>query len=70
MSENNDQLSPHTALLTWQNDIYLNGLMGRRPETPIIFETLEARAREKLTPEAYGYIAGGAGAERTMAANL
>lgn len=70
MSENNDQPAPHTALLTRQNDIYLGGLMGRRPDTPIIFETLEAQAREKLTPEAYGYIAGGAGAERTMAANL
>ncbi|HET9111180.1 MAG TPA: lactate 2-monooxygenase [Ktedonobacterales bacterium] len=64
-----DPVSPMPALLARQTQIYLNGLQGQRPTVPIAFETLEARAREKLTPEAYDYIAGAAGSEVTMRAN-
>jgi lactate 2-monooxygenase len=53
-----------------QNAIYLAGLTGQRPTTPISFEQLEAQARAKLSDAAYGYIAGGAGNEDTMRANL
>jgi lactate 2-monooxygenase len=53
-----------------QNDIYLRGLAGARPELPLTAEGLEARAREVMTPEAFAYVAGGAGAEHTMRANL
>jgi lactate 2-monooxygenase len=53
-----------------QNDIYLRGLAGARPELPMTAEGLERRAREAMTPEAFAYVAGGAGAEHTMRANL
>ena len=40
------------------------------PELPVAFEDWEARAREVLDPGAFGYVAGGAGSEDTMRANL
>ena len=52
-----------------QFQIYLSGLAGQRPAYPLSYEELERQAREKLTPEAYGYVAGGAGGEQTMRAN-
>ena len=54
----------------YQNEIYLGGLAGQKPELPISYADLEARAKEVLTPEAYGYVAGGAGSEDTMRQNL
>ena len=54
----------------YQNEIYLGGLGGTKPELPISYEDLERRAREVMTPEAYGYVAGGAGSEDTMRQNL
>lgn len=53
-----------------QLQIYLAGLQGQRPAAPVSVEALEQRARELLSPEAYGYVAGGAGGEDTMRANL
>ena len=38
---------------------YLGGLQDQRPTLPISYEVLEQQAREKLSPEAYGYVAGG-----------
>src|SRR5689334_9302710 len=52
-----------------QFQVYLAGLQGQRPSIPVSYEELERQAREKLSPEAYGYIAGGAGGEETMRAN-
>lgn len=52
-----------------QSSIYFNGLAGQRPTQPISPDDLEARAREHLPPEAFGYVAGGAGSEATMRAN-
>ncbi|MEJ0060180.1 MAG: alpha-hydroxy-acid oxidizing protein [Terricaulis sp.] len=52
-----------------QAGIYLRGLSGATPEIPTSFTALEARAKEKMTPEAWAYVAGGAGLESTMAAN-
>ncbi len=52
-----------------QIEIYLGGLAGRKPLLPIALDKLEQRAREVLTPEAFDYIAGGAGGEDTMRAN-
>jgi isopentenyl diphosphate isomerase/L-lactate dehydrogenase-like FMN-dependent dehydrogenase len=49
--------------------IYRDGVAGRRPRVPVRFDELEARAKEKLSPEAWAYLAGGAGLERTMVAN-
>jgi isopentenyl diphosphate isomerase/L-lactate dehydrogenase-like FMN-dependent dehydrogenase len=48
-----------------QNLIYLTG----NAEWPITPAEWEARAESKLDPKAFGYIAGGAGAEQTMRAN-
>jgi lactate 2-monooxygenase len=53
-----------------QSEIYLTGLSGVTPQTPLAFEELERRARETLAPEAFDYVAGGAGSEATMRANL
>jgi lactate 2-monooxygenase len=52
-----------------QSDIYRAGISGTRPRVPVDATELEARAQRALSPEAFAYIAGGAGAERTMAAN-
>jgi lactate 2-monooxygenase len=54
----------------FQNEIYLAGLAGERPALAITVAELEQAARERLTADAYGYVAGGAGSEATMAANL
>ena len=53
-----------------QQAIYLEGLLGRRPKVPVYPEALERAARRRASPEAWAYIAGGAGLERTVAANL
>jgi lactate 2-monooxygenase len=50
-------------------EIYLQGVMGTKPLVPIAFAELEAQAREKLSPEAYAYIACGAGFEHTVEEN-
>ena len=50
-----------------QNAIYI---AQQPPEWPIDAEDWERAAEEKLDPGAFGYIAGGAGAESTMRANL
>ena len=54
----------------FQNEIYARGLMDEAPKLPVDFSGLEERARELLSDEAFGYVAGGAGAERTMKANV
>jgi lactate 2-monooxygenase len=53
-----------------QGEIYLAGMMQH--ETPVVptrHAALEASAMAALSPEAFAYIAGGAGAETTMTAN-
>jgi lactate 2-monooxygenase len=54
----------------FQYEIYFRGLGGETPALPTSVAELEAHARERLGPEAFGYVAGGAGAELTMRANL
>src|SRR2546423_11947067 len=46
------------------------GLSGAKPPFPIAIPELEAKAREVLKPEAYDYVAGGAGSEDTIRENL
>src|ERR1700730_18177862 len=53
-----------------QYEIYARGLVDEKPTLPLSAQGLEERAREELSPGAFGYVAGGAGAERTMRANL
>jgi lactate 2-monooxygenase len=57
-------------LADFQYEIYRAGAAGERPTLPLTPSQLEDQAREALSPEAFGYVAGGAGAERTMSANL
>jgi len=52
-----------------QMEIYQAGLNGVRPAHPVSVEDLELGAKAVLTPEAYAYVAGAAGAEDTMNAN-
>jgi lactate 2-monooxygenase len=53
----------------FQYEIYARGLGGERPALPIAADELEQRACDVLSPEAFGYVAGGAGSEATMRAN-
>ena len=52
-----------------QRRIYINGVSGRRPRVPTDATQLEARAESTMSPEAFAYIAGGAGSGATMRAN-
>jgi lactate 2-monooxygenase len=61
---------PATAFADFQFEIYGRGLTGETPKLPVSVAALEERAREVLSAEAFGYVAGGAGAEQTMRANL
>ncbi len=49
----------------YQYEIYLGGLGDQKPKYPLTYRELEAAAHEQLPPEAYGYVAGSAGAETT-----
>ena len=62
-------MSDITHFGDYQRGIYSAGLKGIVPELPMRLEDLERLAAEKLPPEAYWYVAGGAG-EATMRANL
>ncbi len=64
------ELAPARYFADYQFDIYERGIGGEVPQLPIAAAELQERARAVLTPQAYGYVAGGAGAERTMDANL
>ncbi|MCU0447539.1 MAG: lactate 2-monooxygenase [Microscillaceae bacterium] len=52
-----------------QMQIYMQGLQNIRPQLPVAFEDLEAKARQEMKPQAFGYIAGGAGGGSTMQNN-
>jgi isopentenyl diphosphate isomerase/L-lactate dehydrogenase-like FMN-dependent dehydrogenase len=62
--------APQQLFANFQYEIYGRGLAGEKPALPVAASALEERAREVLSAEAFGYVAGGAGTERTMAANL
>jgi lactate 2-monooxygenase len=62
-------LPPQSPGIQRQLDIYQRGVLGRKPPFPVQVEALEREAREKLSREAYDYVAGGAGGESTMKAN-
>jgi lactate 2-monooxygenase len=52
-----------------QAAIFVAGLGGRRPAVPVDPDALERAAERVLVPEAFAYLAGGAGMERTVRAN-
>ncbi len=63
-------MSDSQPLAAHQNLIYREGREGRLPTLPLAVEDLEHAAMEAISPEAYGYVAGGAGSESTVLANL
>ncbi|MEA2423346.1 MAG: lactate 2-monooxygenase [Thermoleophilaceae bacterium] len=58
-----------TPLANYQYEIYLQGLAGKVPETPLSYERMKRRAKQQLSLGAYGYVAGAAGSEQTMRSN-
>lgn len=52
-----------------QRRIFMDGLAGRPPLTPVAYADLEAKARERMSHEGFTFVAGAAGSESTMAAN-
>jgi lactate 2-monooxygenase len=52
-----------------QREIYLNGFSGSHSPVPVTWQKLEEKARQILNPQAFAYIAGGAGLESTIASN-
>ena len=53
-----------------QSRIYRNGVFGRRPSVPVEPAALEAAAERRMSREAWAYVAGSAGQQRTARANL
>jgi lactate 2-monooxygenase len=70
MSEAEPAQEQQQPFANFQYEIYFRGLAAETPALPTAVAELEARAREQLSAEAFGYVAGGAGAELTMRANL
>lgn len=59
----------NTRATNRQRAIYIEGASGIKPVVPFDAELLASKAKARITPEAWAYIAGGAGLESTMAAN-
>ena len=53
-----------------QGRIYRAGVFGHRPVVPVEPSVLEAAAHRRMSPQAWAYVAGGAGQQRTVRANL
>ena len=59
-----------SSFADFQFGIYQRGLARQEPTLPMRIEELEQQAKSRLSAEAYGYIAGGAGSEISMTNNL
>ena len=74
MTENSGSSTPRHASRNYarerQQEIYTGAFTGQRFSIPIAIEEIEKQARQKMTPQAYDYVAGGAGSESTCRANL
>ena len=57
------------AAIRRQSEIYVRGIGGEKPLIPVDVRALEEDARRAMTPEAYAYVAGGAGNESTVRDN-
>src|SRR5690606_36776551 len=53
-----------------QSAVYRDGVTGRMPSVPVSWTELERAAEERMSTEAFAYVAGSAGLERTASANL
>ncbi|MEP6927694.1 MAG: lactate 2-monooxygenase [Ginsengibacter sp.] len=58
-----------SGAMEYQLQIYFAGTQNIKPQLPVSFEELEQKASEVMKPEAFAYIAGGAGAETTIINN-
>ena len=65
--ESGSSSKPYSRLR--QSEIFLGKLRGRKRSVPISIDRLRAKAKKKLSREAYAYIAGSAGRETTKSAN-
>jgi isopentenyl diphosphate isomerase/L-lactate dehydrogenase-like FMN-dependent dehydrogenase len=70
MSDSSPAFEPPADFASFQYQIYAGGLIEQTPSLPVSAAELQERARAKLGAGPYGYVAGGAGSERTMQANL
>ncbi len=52
-----------------QKKIYVKGIGGERPLLPLSYEEMKRQAKDRLSPEGFAYICGGAGREETQSAN-
>ena len=70
-AQRHDRMSePHADIgRRRQRDIYVAGVGGHRPTVPVAQGELEKAAQAAMSPEAWAYVAGGAGRESTMDAN-
>lgn len=66
-SKVNSTLNPGLAR---ELEIYQLGVAANKLSIPAALSLLEEKAKQKLDPRAYDYVAGGAGGENTMRANL
>jgi lactate 2-monooxygenase len=62
---NTNTPSQLSGAIQYQLQIYFDGTQNIKPRLPVSFEELEQKASEVMKPEAFGYIAGSAGAETT-----
>ncbi|MDX2070776.1 MAG: alpha-hydroxy-acid oxidizing protein [Haliscomenobacter sp.] len=58
----------HKAI-DWQSKIYINGFAGKKDTLSPDWNKLEAAAIQKMSPQAAGYIVGGAGNQDTVSSN-
>ena len=50
-------------------EVYAGGMLGKRMSVPAVGSLLEQKAKETLKPQAWDYVAGGAGLEHSIRAN-
>lgn len=60
---------PQHLFANFQYEIYGLGLGGQTPKLPVAVGELEEAACKAMTPQAFGYVAGGASSELTVRAN-
>jgi len=62
-------MAERPSAIARQAEIYLAGVAGRRPRVPVDPARLEQAAARAMSPEAFAYVAGGAGTESTVREN-
>ncbi len=68
-SASTDPDKPQPLGVQHEVEIFAKGLAKLKPQVPVAFQDLKQQAREKMRPEAFGYVSGNAGAGDTARAN-